>query len=188
MSKWKTLETNVITENEQFKVMEAKLECPDGSTIKHEYIDIPDSVLVIPVDLHDGIDRPKYIMVRQVRYPAKTQDLEFLSGKREMGEGIVDTGKRILHSMTGMGTDQIRLLYSMYNNPSYSNGVMHVCLAAVDGMSRDGSSDMYIEEFSANAMAKLVQNMEITCPHTLAAICAFILNSKGAEGYFRSKE
>jgi ADP-ribose pyrophosphatase len=195
MEKWKTISKEIALRSQHLTVIKADVEMPSGESTEYFYTDSPGTVMVIPIRMGKDISEHRYVMVRQYRYPVGSYDLEFPAGKREPGEAILDAAMRELRQETGYTAKDIKILYSMYSNPGGSNGTTSICLAVLDDRPQEQDldeaelqSDLKVEELSAEDLHKTVLSMGIGDPHTLAAICSFVMNSKIATLYLGSKE
>lgn len=75
MKIWKTLSTEIVSQNPYWKYVHDTFEIPDVTKGDYHYIQTPGAVVVIPID-HEG----KMMCVRQYRYLAKKMSLEFPGG------------------------------------------------------------------------------------------------------------
>lgn len=196
MRKWKTRSKEIIIDSKHLAVIRAEVESPAGVVSDYFYADSPGNVIIIPIKPGEDVGSHTYIMVRQYRYPVGSYDLEFPAGRREPGEAILDAALRELRQETGYIAKEIKLLYSMHTNPGGSNGTTSVCLAVVDEECRKNSeldveeeqADLVVEEISPDKLHKMILSMDISDPHTLAAVAAFVMNSKTAMVYLDRKQ
>ena len=195
MRKWKTVSKEIAIDSKHLALIKAEVELPNGVVSDYFYSDSHGNVVIIPIKPGEELGSHTYVMVRQYRYPVGSYDLEFPAGRREPGEAILDAALRELRQETGYLAKEIKLIYSMYSHPSGSNGTTSVCLAVVDDESRANSeldveeqhADLVVEEITPEQLHKKILSMEITDPHTLAAVAAFTMNSKAATKYLGGK-
>lgn len=190
MINWKTKSKELILKSDSISVIKANVETSTGKESEYYYTDSPGSVMIIPIKPGTDVTGHKYIMVRQYRYPVGSYDLEFPAGRREPKESILDAGLRELKEETGYDAKEIKLLYSMHSNPGSSNGTTSICIATVldnadqqELDEKEKEAALKVEELSSDDLHKKIMSMDITDPHTLAAVCAFIMNSKTATKY-----
>src|SRR3990172_6397192 len=194
MIKWKTISKEIALKTDHLTIVKSDVEMPNGEISHYYYTDSPGNVIIIPVKLDSELSEHKYIMVRQYRYPVGSYDLEFPAGRRESGESILDAAARELKEETGYTATETKLLYTMYSNPAGNNSTTSICLATVVGEGKDTELDQHeeqaelrVEEIGADELHKKILSMDISDAHTMAAIAAFIMNSKLATQYLGSQ-
>ncbi len=177
----------VVLKTDHMTVVKAEIETRKGKS-DYYYREAPDGVMVIPIK-HSLTDST-FIMVKQKRVPVNSYDWEFPGGRRERGESIVETAARELRQETGYIAKDIRVLYSIYSSPAYSNSTTAICLATVEPIPGDQELDvseeaaqLMVGEFSSSELHKKILSMDITDPHTLSAICVLTMGSKTATHY-----
>lgn len=188
MIKWRTIESEKIVDSPYMQLRRDTVIDAAGRELEYFWRDSNGSVMVIPVrtDKHT----PRYIMVEQYRYPLKARSLEFPAGGRERGEPMTDAAARELKQETGYNAENLKLIYSAHEDPSRSNASLHIYLALVTGEHSNSYQDpderaskMRILEFTTEELHKKILDNEITCSHTLAALCALLMQSPNAKEY-----
>ncbi len=186
----KRVSKETVLKTDHLTVVREVIETQNGKS-DHYYSDHPDGVKVIPIK--PGLTDNTFIMVRQARLPVNSYDWEFPGGRRAPGEPILQAAARELQEETGYVARDIRLLYSMYSSPSNSNSATAICLAIVEPVPGERSlepseeaAQLIVGEFSSADLHKKILSMDITDPHTLAAICVLTMGSQSATHYLNT--
>jgi ADP-ribose pyrophosphatase len=120
----KTLSSEMIYKGRILNLRVDQVELPNGHRTAREVVEHGGAVAVVPVN-----DSNEIIMVRQFRYPAGQALLEVPAGKLEKGESPEICAARELREETGFEAGEIRLLFSFYTTPGFSNEMMYLYLA-----------------------------------------------------------
>ena len=100
------------------------VELPNGKITKREVVEHAGAVAVVPVN-----EKNELLLVRQYRYPVGKVLLEVPAGKLEKGEDPEACAVRELAEETGCRAKDMKLLFSFYSTPGFSNEKMYVYLA-----------------------------------------------------------
>ncbi|KJR96064.1 MAG: ADP-ribose pyrophosphatase [Peptococcaceae bacterium BRH_c4a] len=100
------------------------VELPNGKITKREVVEHAGAVAVVPLD-----EKNELLLVRQYRYPVGKMLLEVPAGKLEKGEDPEACAVRELAEETGCRAKDMKLLFSFYSTPGFSNEKMYVYLA-----------------------------------------------------------
>lgn len=96
MQKWKRLKSETVYDSPYFGVKKDLVRLSDGSTKEWTYWDSLDSAMVLAMT-----EDKKLVMIRQYRYMADSEVIEFPSGKNEEGETIKESARREFEEETG---------------------------------------------------------------------------------------
>lgn len=140
MSKWKILESKVLTKLGLFKVRQDKCELPDGRVMPRYYVvEFPDWVHIIPIT-EDG----KMVLVDQYRHAAEDKFLELPGGTTEPhnGESNGEGALRELEEETGY-SGELKHIGSHYPNPALQQNKVQVYLAKECKKTKSQNLDPY---------------------------------------------
>ena len=105
---WKTLDRNIVFENNWISVIENSVVTPTGLELVYTTIKSSDVVAIIP------IIGEKIVMVKNFRYATGKSMLEFPAGHLDKGETIRQCALRELKEETGYISSHIKHIYSFY--------------------------------------------------------------------------
>ena len=149
-------------------IREDDVKLPNGSQIRREVVEYPDSVVVVPIDSDDNV-----IMVRQYRYPIGTVLLEAPAGKLDALEVPSEAAQRELQEETGLAYGELCSLGRFWVSPGYCTQLMHAFFATDLRPSRlepDDDEDIRTERVPLARVTQLIRNGEIQDAKTIAAL------------------
>ncbi len=114
-----TVRKNYIYRGKIINVRCDDAELPDGRACKREMVEHPGGAGILCV--RDGF----VLLVRQYRYAYGEEIYEIPAGKLNPGEDPALTAQRELKEETGV-TAKVRLLYTLYPTPGYTNELLYV--------------------------------------------------------------
>ncbi len=120
---WKTLRSQKKVDFPLFKVFEDKVELPNGLHLDYYLVKKTPAVVVLPIFLD------KIVMVKQYRYPVKSESLELPAGHMWPNETPEECAIRELREETGFKADKIKKLLDYHPSTEYSNQVYHIFVA-----------------------------------------------------------
>lgn len=120
----KTLSSECVYDCGFLRLMQDRVELPDGSEAGRCYVKHPGGVCVAPIDENGNL-----IMVRQYRYPLSSEILELPAGKIDPGESPEVCGRRELLEETGFTAEKFTPLGVLYPTPGYTNEGIYMFLA-----------------------------------------------------------
>jgi ADP-ribose pyrophosphatase len=100
------------------------LEYPDGSQHKHETIEHPGAVVILPVSANGSI-----VFVEQYRHSIRQVLLELPAGTLERGEDPAICASRELAEEIGMAPGTLTPLGTLYPAPGFSDEIQHLFFA-----------------------------------------------------------
>lgn len=113
----------IVFKGTRFKVVTEDHRLPNGKTVYREYVEFPETVMVLPV-IGD-----KIILIYQYRAPIKKWIYELPAGVIEPGEDPEEAAKRELLEETGYYAKKLDKLFHLYLAPGYSTEKIHAFLA-----------------------------------------------------------
>lgn len=139
----------------------------NGEKATRECVDHPGGVGIIALT-----DDEYVYMVRQFRYPYKESIYEIPAGKREKGEGPLETGKRELQEECGVVAENYIDLGRIYPSPGYTNEEIY--LYAATGLTEveqnlDEDEFLQVTKMKLTTLITKIMSGEITDAKTIAA-------------------
>ena len=120
---WNTIHSEKKADFPLFKVFEDIVELPNGLKLDYYRVEKIPVVVVLPI-LSD-----KIVMVKQYRYPIKSDSLELPAGHVWPEEDIKECALRELKEETGFSAGKIEKIVSYHPSTEYSDQVYHVFIA-----------------------------------------------------------
>ncbi len=111
----KIISSEVLYEGRLRAVSEV-VENADGKVFRHETIEHPGAVVVLPIDAEG-----RFIFVEQYRHSIREVLLELPAGTLEVGEKPVDCARRELAEEIGMASDDLLTLGDLIPTPGFCN-------------------------------------------------------------------
>lgn len=120
----KTISSECVYDCGFLRLMQDRVELPDGSEAGRCYVKHPGGVCIAPIDADGNL-----IMVRQYRYPLSSEILEIPAGKIDPGESPEVCGRRELLEETGYTAEKFTPLGVLYPTPGYTNEGIYMFIA-----------------------------------------------------------
>ena len=120
---WKTLKSQKKADFPLFKVFEDIVRLPNGLKLDYYWVEKIPVVVVLP------IISGKIVMVKQYRYPIKSNSLELPAGHLWPDEDPKECALRELKEETGFIAKKIEKLSSYHPSTEYSNQIYHMFIA-----------------------------------------------------------
>lgn len=126
IQKWKTLNSQLVFNNQWCQVRQDEVELPSGQVIDDYFVNIrPDIALVMAVTPCREI-----VFVRQYRHGVSEILLELPGGSfNPQTENSMSAARRELEEETGYISEQIMHLTTLYDNPVKDTNKIHLIMA-----------------------------------------------------------
>ena len=150
-----------------FKVFEDLVELPNGSKLDYYLVEKIPVVVVLPI-FSDVI-----VMVKQYRYPIKSDSLELPAGHLWPNEEPEECALRELKEETGFTAGKIEKILSYNPSTEYSNQISHIFIAEdlKEGETkREKYEIMSVELLKTESIIKRIMDGDITDGRTITAI------------------
>ena len=178
MQKWKCKKSEVIIDTKFFKARKDTVELPTKELQEWTYCFTNDSVMTLAVT-----KERKIFMVRQYRYFAEDETIEFPSGLIKDNETIEDAAKREFEEETGFKCNSLVKLGSFYESFGQMKRKAHIFFARdliksnqnLDS-GEDGYEDIEVELVDFNDAVKLAIENKII--ETASALAILLLKEK----------
>ena len=171
---WKTVISKKKADFPLFKVYEDLIELPNGLKLDYYWVDKIPVVVVLPI-ISD-----KIVMVKQYRYPIKSDSLELPAGHVWPNEEPEECALRELKEETGFTAGKIEKILSYNPSTEYSNQIYHIFITEdlLNGeTNREKYEIMNVELLKTDIVIKKIMNGDITDGRTITSIfLAHILN------------
>lgn len=165
---WKILDSKTVFENRWWKVMEEKVELPDGSVTEH-YVNHVSGGAVVFALTEDG----KLVVNRQYKHGAREVVTELTIGRLDGFEPL-EEAKRELLEETGYGGGDWEPLAVYLSNPTSSTGRIHAFLARGVRKVADPKPDpreiVEVREIPLDEVARMLERGEFSTHAAVATI------------------
>jgi ADP-ribose pyrophosphatase len=162
------LSSEVVFRGGFLSVVRDQVRLPDGTVTSREFIPHPGASMIIPVTAEG-----KLVFIRQYRYAAKAEFIEFPAGKIDAGEDPLTTAKRELLEETGFVAGSYRHLTTVHPVIGYSNEKIAIYLATqlTPGVQKlDHGEFVEVFEMELQEAMVLMKNGEITDVKTMIGL------------------
>ena len=164
---WDKIESNKVADFPLFKVFEDIVQLPNG--LKLDYYRVEKIPVVVVLPIYSG----KIVMVKQYRYPIKSDSLELPAGHVWSDETPEECAKRELKEETGFKADRIEKLLEYHPSTEYSDQVYHIFIAKD---LKEGKKDQEkyeiidLEVLTVESVTKRIMKGDITDGRTITAV------------------
>ena len=126
MSKLKetTISSEVVYKGKFLDLRSDQVLLPNGSVSSREWINHPGAAVIIPI-LPDG----KIALIKQYRYPVKSEFIELPAGKLDSGEDPTTCALRELEEEIGYKANKIKFLGNIHPAIGFANEIMSIFVA-----------------------------------------------------------
>jgi len=162
------LASRLVYTGRVFRVRSDRIRLPEGGESTLDIVEHGGAVVIVPF-----LDRDRLVMIRQYRYAAGTDLLEFPAGTLEAGEDPLDCAQRELQEETGYKAGKLERLGGFFLAPGYSTEYLHIYLAADLTESRlpgDEDEQLEVEIKTVAEIQGAAQKGEVEDAKTLAAL------------------
>ena len=145
-----------------------KVLLPNGKTSTREWIDHPGAACIIPV-----FPNGKLGLIRQYRYAAKNEFIEFPAGKLDKGESPESCAKRELEEEIGYTAKSLTFLTNIHPAIGFCNEKIWIYLAEdLTKTSEKKDEDEFLEliQTTPEKATNMVKNGEITDVKTVIGL------------------
>lgn len=167
--KWKKISSVMALDERWFKVRKDVVELPNGKVLDDYFLWLSgDVAMVIPVT-EDG----KMILVKQYKYGADEEVIEFPAGYVDKNEDPEAAAKRELEEETGYSAKSLELLGEFHLSPTKSDGRTFIYLAKDVVKNKetklDASEDIEVLEIPQEEVMDMIKKGEIRVSDSVAA-------------------
>lgn len=121
---FETLHSDLKFEGRVFSVRSDLVRLPDAQTTVLDVVIHGGAVVIVPVDADGNL-----WFVRQYRYPAGSELVEFPAGSVEDGEDLLEGAQRELREEVGFSAGVLEKIGGFFLAPGYSTEYLHIFLA-----------------------------------------------------------
>ena len=163
----KTISENYLYKGKILNLRKDQVELPDGAIAEREVVEHSGGSAVLCE--MDG----KILLIRQFRYPYKTQTLEIPAGKLNPNEHPSLTAIRELEEEGGIKAGRVEKLFDVYPTPGYTSEVIRI-YKAFDLVKTKAKPDdgefVNAEWYDKTQLEDMIKNGEILDAKTLIAL------------------
>ena len=164
---WNTIKSEKKADFPLFKVYQDLVEIPNKLKLDYYWVDKIPAVVVLPI-ISD-----KIVMVKQYRYPIKSDSLELPAGHVWPNETPEGCAVRELKEETGFTAKKMEKILSYHPSTEYSTQVYHIFIAE-DLKDGEANREKYelidMEILSPKSVVDKILNGKITCGRTITAV------------------
>lgn len=167
LGRWQKLSSEVFHENKWWKGVHDRFRLPNGKEGDYFYMKTPGSVFVVPVD-KEG----KIVLIRQYRYLADKESLEFVAGGVKPGQTTEDTALAELLEEVGARAGELKEIGSFEPCNGLIKEACHVFIAGDLEFSEanpEETESIKIERYSFEETDKIFSSGEVWDGMALAA-------------------
>lgn len=172
----KTIQPHLLYEGRVIDVYRDEVELPNGEPAIREYVAHRGGAAILPID-EDG----NVYLVRQFRYPYRTELLEIPAGKLEAGEDASEAARRELEEETGWICDNLRPYGVLYPSPGYTNEHLYIYLAEdlkKGHVHLDADEFVNVEVLPFDEVVRMVTDNTITDAKTCYAVLRYLADHR----------
>lgn len=164
---WNTIKSEKKVDFPLFKVYQDLVKLPNEQKLDYYWVDKIPVVIILP--LISG----KIVMVKQYRYPIRSESLEIPAGHLWPDEDPKECAIRELKEETGFTAGKIEKILEYHPSTEYSTQVYHIFVAddLKDGKTaREKYELIDMEILSPKSVIDKILNGKITCGRTITAV------------------
>lgn len=167
----KTVKSNEIYKGRIITVKKDDILLPNGKeTVREVVCHLGGSAIIAEKD-------GKILMVKQYRYPYKTELWEIPAGKLNAGEDPMDTAIRELEEEGGVRAERVEKLFEVYPTPAYNDEIIRIYRAfgiKETKINLDEDEFLSSEWIEKDKLKEMIKNGEIKDGKTLIALLAVL--------------
>ena len=164
---WKTIKSEKKADFPLFKVYQDLVKLPNDLNLDYYWVDKIPVVIILPI-ISD-----KIVMVKQYRYPIRTDSLEVPAGHLWPDEDPKECALRELKEETGFTAGKVEKILKYHPSTEYSTQVYHIFVAE-DLKEGETAREKYefidMEILSVKSVIDKILNGKITCGRTITAV------------------
>jgi len=164
---WKTLKSQKKADFPLFKVFEDIVSLPNGLKLDYYWVEKIPVVVILPIVSN------KILMVKQYRYPIKSDSLELPAGHMHSNETAKECAIRELKEETGFTAGKIEKILEYHPSTEYSNQIYHIFIAdnLKKGESdREGYEIIDVELLKIETVIEKIMNGTIADGRTITSV------------------
>jgi len=164
---WNTIKSEKKVDFPLFKVYQDLVKLPNEQKLDYYWVDKIPVVIILP------IISGKIVMVKQYRYPIRSESLEIPAGHLWPDEDPKECAIRELKEETGFTAGRIEKILEYHPSTEYSTQVYHIFVAddLKDGKTaREKYELIDMEILSVKSVIDKIINGKITCGRTITAV------------------
>ncbi|HNB52743.1 MAG TPA: NUDIX hydrolase [Anaerolineales bacterium] len=165
---FETLQSDLKFEGRVFSVRSDLVRLPDAQTTRLDVVIHGGAVVIVPVDADGNL-----WFVRQYRYPAGSELVEFPAGSVEEEEDLLEGAQRELREEVGFAAGALEKIGGFFLAPGYSTEYLHIFLARdLSYAPLKGDIDEFVqtEKYTPAEALAMAQNGSLRDAKTLAAL------------------
>ena len=164
---WKVLKSQKKVDFPLFKVFQDLVKLPNGLQLDYYRIEKIPVVVVLPILLD------KIVMIKQYRYPIKSDSLELPAGHVWPDENPKKCAERELKEETGFSAGEIEKILEYNPSTEYSDQVYHIFIAKnlkKDKTNREKYELIDVEMLDVESVIEKIMNGTITDGRTITTV------------------
>ncbi len=170
----KTVKANYVFKGKILNLRHDEAVLPDGKPCKREFVEHSGGACALYVK------DDKVLFVRQYRYAYGESVYEIPAGKLNEGEEPLETARRELSEEAGVQATELKLLFTLYPSPGYTNEKIYIyeALSAEEGEAHlDEGEYLDVEYIPLEKVKEMLKSGEINDAKTIVALQAYLLKN-----------
>lgn len=163
----KKIKSSTLHQSPYLHLIKDHVQTSDGQLSERTFVKHPGSVMIVP-----RLDKDRFVLVKQYRYPAQKVFIEFPAGKLDESEPAIVAAQRELEEETGFASKNLKRLTILYPSIGYSTERMEVfCADDLEPVDSPPLEGEVLDVFSVTSeiLEKLIWSHLIEDPKTQLA-------------------
>jgi ADP-ribose pyrophosphatase len=170
LKKWKVKKSEIVFNHKWYKLRQDEVELPNGRIVDDYFVSVrPNVVVIFAVTPQEEV-----VLVKQYKHGVQEIVLELPGGVVDEDENFEDAAKRELVEETGYSVDSLKLIASLYDNPTKDTNKINLYLGQnalkTADQDLDENEEIEVSTVELSSLKGKILNGEIKVSGSVAAI------------------